>query len=212
MLKQGFKAKYRVGAAAGLFLAVAAGTPLALQSLASHGFDVPTLGTAQNLLAMLDARSPGERAKGALTATKVKKVAALAPHERALGKIIRPAPTPPAEFVQAITPPAPKEVIPVAAPPVALGDVIPPVAAPPLGGGGGTGIFITPPPGGGTPGSPGSPGSPGTPGTPETPSVPSVPPAVPEPATWLMMLLGFGFVGSAMRRAKAVLPELRAAA
>lgn len=35
----------------------------------------------------------------------------------------------------------------------------------------------------------------GTPGTP--------PPAVPEPATWLMMLAGFGFMGAAIRRRKA---------
>ncbi|MFD1787300.1 PEPxxWA-CTERM sorting domain-containing protein [Sphingomonas floccifaciens] len=40
----------------------------------------------------------------------------------------------------------------------------------------------------------------GEPTTPLTPAVPPVQTAVPEPATWAMMLLGFGAIGASLRR------------
>jgi hypothetical protein len=66
----------------------------------------------------------------------------------------------------------------------------------PVGGGGG---FV--------PGTPGNPGIPGTPGEPTIPTpVPTatstVPGAVPEPATWAMMVSGMGLIGHALRRGK----------
>lgn len=64
------------------------------------------------------------------------------------------------------------------------------------------------PPGGG-PGGPGFPGIPGRPGGPGGPGIvvppdtppppPPPPPPVPEPATWVQMLIGFGVIGGATR-------------
>lgn len=58
------------------------------------------------------------------------------------------------------------------------------------------------PPGGGTPfGRPGdAPGSPVIPVVPPGGGDPGVIPGVPEPATWTVMVVGFGMVGAAMRR------------
>ncbi len=79
------------------------------------------------------------------------------------------------------------------------------------GGGGGFGPgggFVAGPGGGGTGGNPGTPIGPGPTPTPTpTPTppggggemVPPVTPAIPEPATWAMMILGFGVVGAAVR-------------
>jgi peptide/nickel transport system permease protein len=51
-------------------------------------------------MALLDARSPGERQTGELTKTKARKpLAVVQPKERALGKIVQP--TPSREFVEA---------------------------------------------------------------------------------------------------------------
>jgi len=55
-----------------------------------------------------------------------------------------------------------------------------------------------------TPGLPGGfvPDAPGTPGNPTNPNTPAVPEtgAVPEPATWALMISGFALVGTAVRR------------
>jgi hypothetical protein len=61
---------------------------------------------------------------------------------------------------------------------------IPPLIIPTGGGGGGLTVTQTPPP-------PGGGGS--------NPPPPPPGPDVPEPATWLMMLLGFGMVGGMLR-------------
>jgi hypothetical protein len=55
---------------------------------------------------------------------------------------------------------------------------------------------VTPPDGSGNP--PVTP--PDGPGTPVTPGNPGNPPAVPEPASWAMMMLGFGLIGFTLRR------------
>lgn len=167
----------------------------------------------KTVAAMLADRSPGERPAGALASLKHKRQPAL--HERALPKVRKPE-SPLARILT--TPPAPPvEVLPttplyamVTAPPVpqALirggpvgGGVIPPVSnvTPPGGGGG----IVLPPQ------TPETPTVPGTPGTPETPSTPNVPP-VPEPATWAMMLLGFGLIGWAIRRDRRTAAQLAA--
>lgn len=56
-------------------------------------------------------------------------------------------------------------------------------------------------PGGGG-GGPFFPGGPGNPGTPVGPTIPptEIIPGVPEPATWTIMVVGFGLVGAALRR------------
>jgi len=203
-VSQGARRKLTIGALASVGVVAVAGTPLALQTLASHGVDVPVLSAPKSLMALLDARSPGEREKGALTSTKPRKlaVAAAKPSQRALGKIVRPSPAPPAEFVEALIPPGAVAAAPAIAPPPTLAEVIPTVGGIP-GSGSPPGVALVGSPGGG---GPGAPGAPGVPGTPETPLNPDVPSAVPEPATWMMMLLGFGVIGSSMRRRRHSLP------
>jgi hypothetical protein len=145
-------------------------------------------------------RSPGERVGGALASLKHKK---LALHERALPKVRGPI-SPLAGIVGA--PPVP----PIAAvPETPLYNVvngaptaIPAVAASPLPGGVPPIVFpgITPLPGGG--------GGIIFPPIVETPPVippviPPTTPGVPEPASWAMMLIGFGMIGHAQRRRRA---------
>jgi hypothetical protein len=205
-VSQGAKRKLTIGALASVGVVAFAGTPVALQTLASHGVDVSVLSAPKSLMALLDARSPGEREKGALTSTKPRKLAATTakPSQRALGKIVQPSAAPPAEFVKALTPPETVAAAPAIAPPPTLAEVIPAVGVP--GSASPPGVALIGSPGGGGPGAPGAPGVPGAPGTPETPQIPVIPSAVPEPATWLMMLLGFGVIGSSMRRRRSSLP------
>lgn len=195
-------------AAGGLACLVAiASAPLAVTTLGEHGVALPGLASAQQVMSLLDARSPGERTKGELSKTKVERLAS--PRARALGKVFPPQPTPTERLAQVIVPnpPAPiVEAIPPVPPavPPALGEVISPsglIASAPLAlgsallGGSFGGGLVGPPPGGGGGGGGITPPPTGT--TP--PPVDTVAPAVPEPGTWLMMLLGFGMIGSAMR-------------
>lgn len=178
-------------------LAAMASAPLAVTSLGEHGIALPGLSSAQKLMAMLDARSPGERTKGELTKTKVRRVAEV-PRERALGKVFPPKPpleqSPVERLAQVVVPappPAPTPLIPVA--PAAAVDIISPatfLASVPLAAGsviiGGS---MLPPPSFATPQP-----------TPPPPPPPGTASAVPEPGSWLTMLVGFGIIGSAMRR------------
>lgn len=145
---------------------------------------------------MMMERSPGERAKGALASLKRKRLASV--HERALPKVR--APSRPVSPLAALVTAPPTVPLPVPGP---LYNTVagPPPAVP---------LEIAPP-GGGIPGGPPSvpeiplPGGGGGVGppivTPEVPTPPTNPtPAVPEPATWAMMLLGFGFTGLLLRR------------
>lgn len=143
---------------------------------------------ANNLMDLLDQRSPGERTEGQLTKTKV--------HHQSLAD--RDEVPPAVQLAAALIAPAPA-VLPVpvevaASAPAQLPFLAPPpppgaiFMSPPVGGGGGGGG------GGGTPGGP--------PSTPPN-SPPLIPPAVPEPSTWMTMLAGFAFMGWALRRQKA---------
>lgn len=175
--------------------------------------------SVQTVAAMLAERSPGERPEGALANLKPKREAAL--HARALPKIRAPSPT----AYETLAGPLPTPS--VAAPPeaplynmVAGGPqaVVPPTAAvvtpgtpagPPVlsniptpgggGGGGGGGAVFSPPVVTATP---------ETPTTPLTPAPASPPSAVPEPATWGLMLLGFTLIGRALRRSRRAGPKL----
>lgn len=143
---------------------------------------------AQNLMELLDKRSPGQRTEGQLTKTKS--------HHRMLAeRLPAPAMNAPVELAQMIAPP-PSGLVPVdvGAPPAELAFLTPP--QPP-------GAIFFPPPGGGPPGGGGGPpgGCCGGGTPPGTPTIPT-PPAVPEPGTWMTMLVGFGLIGWVLRRQK----------
>jgi hypothetical protein len=152
-------------------------------------------------MALLDARSPGVRTAGELTKTKHKRV--LAERETAPKGV-------PKNLAEVLAAPI-SELGPLdISPPSELATILPPsgdVLVPPAGGG-----VIFPPPGGGVLVPPGGgdtpPGGgdnpPGggdqPPGGGDTP-----PPALPEPGTWMTMILGFGLIGWALRRSRAAL-------
>jgi hypothetical protein len=189
------------GAAALLFL-VGAPNQLALDGRTA----------ADGILRLLDARSPGERTRAELASIKQKKAvhaAAQPPHERALGKVFPPEGGAPEDQAPALV--SPEELLanmgPLGVPTISapvelpvLDSVLPvnlPVTAVPglIGGGGATGGL----PGGGAGGLPGGAGPPGG-ATQQNPASPLVTSAVPEPETWLMMILGLFVCGWTMRR------------
>lgn len=156
-------------------------------------------------LSILATRSPGARAPGALTQTKgVRRAVAgpvgAVPSERVLsGARSRPVSAPTA------IPPAPGVVFEMPAPtpapvivPTVVGDLPGVSAGPPV-------AFVGPAPfiGGGIGGGSGGGGVilPGTGGTDNGGGTvaPGGAPAIPEPATWLMMVIGFMALGVAMR-------------
>lgn len=174
-------------------LAAIASAPLAVTTFGPNGLSLPAVGAAERLMSMLDARSPGEREQGALTQSKPRKQVARSerpanpdgsPLER-LARAVVPAPPP---AMPAIPPAA--AIVPIIPPAVA--DVISPggIGSASLPGGSAVIIGAAPPGSGG--------GS-------SAPPVGAVPPVdvtspVPEPSSWLMMLLGFGVIGAAARR------------
>lgn len=183
--------KYLLGAAvtASAVVGGVALTPRGLETVGSARADV---------MSMLGARSPGARVEGAMT-TKGPRMALArtsrvlpvsqgpAPRQSAVLPISAPAPKLPA--VAALGTPAP-----IAATPL-LGSAPVFAAAPAAIGGGGLGAAALLPipvaaallvPGGGGGGGP--------------ISVPDTTPAIPEPATWLMMIMGFGFLGMWLRQ------------
>lgn len=141
-------------------------------------------------------RSPGERDNASIMKGKVKgksgtfadaEVAAGAPEQQALGKVFEapseePESLPGTEPVETV---AADPVAPVAAQP----SVLAPLAFTPFSGGGGGLIG-----GGGGGGGGGGPNPPVGP--------------VPEPSTWAMFILGFMFIGHALRRRRSVLTGL----
>ena len=184
--------------AAAIILAIAAALSIATFSRANFAKQVRDAASAgldniKTVAAMLADRSPGQRPEGALASLKHKKQPVL--HQRALPKVRRPV-SPLAGIVG--TPPVPPIEMPPQTPLYSMvsggPDVIPPTSIVPGGAPPGSN---TPPPGGGG-------GIVVPPGTTDTPNVPENPvtPAVPEPATWAMMLLGFAMVGWAIRRDK----------
>jgi len=147
-------------------------------------------------LSIMTARSPGERGHGAMFSIKqtkrprqVANVRPRGPRERVLSNVRER--TPAGIVPGGDLPITPGGFVPDLAPvtPDALGPVGP--------GGGGNGFGPTPVfptgPGGNIPGVPGPTPTP----TPTTPV-----PAVPEPATWAMMAVGFAITGFAVRRRK----------
>lgn len=156
---------------------------------------------AEKLADLLDARSPGKRQVGELTKLKARlleSASPLPPEERALGKVF-----PPRARSDGL-PDLPETLaIPLfdstAGAPLSL-PLFLPETVPATGGGSaflpsepGAGGFILPP-AGQTAVNPPPPTS--LPGEPEVP-------AVPEPSTWAIMIIGFAMCAAAMRRRKA---------
>lgn len=205
-------------AAAGIVIATAGGS-LLLMTASSSGV-VPGIG-AGAVLAELAARSPGVRIGGVALKAKNSRLA-----PASLGKASpagAAAPRAPVATVMSVGP--------VGAAPVGLAAVPNSIFAPDIvlpalagtpgsgtapvlgggGGGGGGGGFIIAPPGGGSGGSPGGggvipPGPAPTPIATASPTPTPTPPvsAVPEPATWLMLIIGFGLLGGALRQRQRV--------
>lgn len=152
---------------------------------------------ADNLLEMLEARSPGVRETGELTKIKAERPQLAdepVPEERALGKVFG-AP-PPNGLADHLEPPTYSLIdgggdTSVVPPALTIADFAPtgtsagPVFGPPV-----AGNLILPPGGGGAIASP--PVNPVVP-TPETP-------AVPEPSTWSVLIAGFAMCAAAMRK------------
>ncbi len=182
---------------------------------------------ARDILALLGDRSPGERKHGVLTNTKVPKL----PYEFAKAPIHTPIPenapgemdASPRIIPSLVEPETPFSVAPSPKPasPDAPEPPLPPVFT---GSSGGTPIFVESGSSGGgssgggsTSSGGGSTSSGGTStssggtstssgGTSSSSGGEPPPPIVPEPATWLMMLAGFGLVGTMLRRRTGVLP------
>ena len=181
MLERRRRRRLLTGAAA---IGLAVASALAVASFTGADLGGAATARAQSLIDLLDKRSPGRRTQGELTKTKVRHVL-LATRLAAV-----PAPRLPAALEQVLAaPPAALLPVDVGTPQLemAAAPLLPPgIFASPPGGGGG----VIGPPGGGGPGSP--PGQP--------PLTPVPPPAVPEPGTWLTMLVGFGLMGCLLRR------------
>jgi hypothetical protein len=170
--------------AGGAALTIALSTALSLASFSGVDLASAAVERAKSLADLMSRRSPGERTQGELIKTK-HKVA----HERALPKI-----QPPHNLVEALAPP-------VEAPPAIdvppFAQLVPPPTPP--------GVFVTPPPGVVVP-----PCCHTTP-PPSPPPSPPPPPGVPEPGTWMTMILGFGLTGWMMRRRHPAQPARSAA-
>jgi PEP-CTERM motif-containing protein len=180
---------------AGAVLAGALAFEFSVASFGGMGMAEAAANQAKSVIQLLDERSPGARTAAELTKTKRH---ALSDRELA------PKPALPANLAEVLAPPesllAPVET---GAPPAELaavlstppGDILLPppgggVTVPPPGGGG-----VVPPGGGDTP-----PGGGDTPPQPPGPPDHPPPPAVPEPGTWMTMILGFGLIGWMFRR------------
>lgn len=170
---------------------IVVGTGISL-SLPSRSFVEPAAAAVRSLADLLATRSPGERAAGAVA---TKRPLVKAPRQRAKSLGAAPDADEAAGPVLALLNEAPAATPDVLTPPL-LGmpveaDLLPPVilGGPMYGIGGGGGGSI----GGGGGGGGGGGILPPGPGD----LVP--PPAVPEPSTWLTMVVGFGLLGLGLR-------------
>jgi hypothetical protein len=156
--------------------------------------------TAASLWSLLAARSPGERTSAELIKTKATPSASI-PREIVF-KTIAP-PVAPESAIVLVAPGTPS--LDSGGPLLPTGSFV--IAGPSPNSGGGAG-----PPGLAGPSGPfgpaGPPTLPGPPGSLEPPPEPIGPPAVPEPATWAMMVIGFALIGWTMRKHKAASCDL----
>lgn len=174
-------------AAATVLLGVGS-VPMAVELLAGPNSGFPGTGAARTFLDMMNYRSPGERTEARLVEKQRPLFTDVLSERDSAPEAIPPA------LVELVAPEMVMPAIPVEAPLYALSFPAGPLIGPP-------GVPIVPPgfigpPGGGGGGFVPPPVTP--PGPPNPPPPP--PPGVPEPATWLSMLMGFGILGSAFRR------------
>lgn len=181
-----------LGALAALLLAVSLTMPI--PDLGGMSVAVAAIQRAKSFVELMHQRSPGHRLVGHLVKIKHKKFAA---HERALPKIRKSlphmaalppfSPALPAALVDLVAAPMPMQMASLQGFPVGAFEAAP---------GGTPGFFL--PPGGGFVLPPTQ--IPTQTPTPPPPTV--VPPqaAVPEPGTWVMILLGFAMIGWTLRR------------
>lgn len=175
-------------------LALALSTALAVASFTGTDLAGAAVARATSIADLMDGRSPGARTEAQLTKTKSHRVLAerlpappaVVPQN--LAELIAP---PIADIVPLDLPKAPAMLFAAPAPSPGAIFFSPPGGAIPGGGGGGV-----PGGGGGVPGGGG--GSP--PGSPPSSPPLTSPPAVPEPGTWMTMLMGFAFIGWSLRR------------
>jgi hypothetical protein len=191
------RAKRRLLLAGGGGLAAAVAATLSIASFSGVDVAGAAVARAQSLADLLARRSPGERTSAHLIKTKHKHFAVLADREQP--ELPVPAIGPP--LVESMLPPeigplVPQEIAAFQQP----AGFVPAVFAPVIGGG----VFACCGGGGGGPGGGGG-GPPGQPPPPNQPppNQPPPPPAVPEPATWAMIIVGFGLAGWSLRRGRA---------
>jgi hypothetical protein len=188
-------------AATAVSLSVALGMAVSLASFTGTDLADAAVSRAKGLMELLDQRSPGARTEGELTKTK-----------RAMEVLAERQPVVPKNLAEVLSPPQ-SMLVPVdiaaPAPAIELASAIPPGIIVPPGFPPGGGIVT--PPGGGIITPPGGGGGTPPPGPPETPpDTPHGPPPLPEPGTWMTMLLGFGLAGWALRRNRAAGTRLAA--
>jgi hypothetical protein len=179
------RARRRRTAAAIVALCLATAVPLSLSFADFSAGDVleAAVAKAQSLADLLDRRSPGERTQAQLTKTRQH---ALARHR------VGPGHTAPPEAPLATLLMGPPEPLPVELAAAPLLTAAPPTLGTIIGSPGGGSLVG--PPGGSVVGPPGG-DTPATIPNDSREPVVEVPSAVPEPATWAMMLLGFGLIG-----------------
>ncbi|HJP68811.1 MAG TPA: PEP-CTERM sorting domain-containing protein [Sphingomicrobium sp.] len=170
-----------------LLLALALAGAFSVSTLGGAGLASAAIQKARSLVELLNRRSPGRRTEAHLVKIKHKWAK---PHERALPKVAVDLPFPTFAYQPAL-------IDIVSAPPLTVPaglekSALPPIAeAPPPG----SGPPIILPPGEGTP------VGPPVVSQPPLPPPPPPPPPLPEPASWLTMLLGFGLLGCLLRKA-----------
>jgi hypothetical protein len=178
----------RLLVASGGALSLAVASALSIANFAGVDVAAAAVSKAQSFLDLMHRRSPGARTQAQLTKIRHKHHRVLA--ERSLPELPEiPALAPVTPTVALFAPPL-QAALPVfpEAPLLTAAAYPPPLFfAPPIGA-----VFASPPGGGA--------GPPGGPGGPPQQPPPEQPPAVPEPGTWAMMILGFGLSGWALRR------------
>lgn len=219
--------RIKVGIAAIAAIAVVSGlgsTPTGQRLFAQFGISDSLARTADaaqrvaqnssNAVQAFLGRSPGER--GAVDALKGKakrdlatntaKPAGEKPRQRALGKIFE---EPLKSLAGPLAPSPVVEFLPLEA--NSATSLLPVALSLPVGGGNFSPILGGGPTGGGFLGGGGGGGGPDGPGTVLVPpTAPPIAAAVPEPSTWVLLLMGFAAVGASIRRkntARALTPE-----
>lgn len=193
----------RVAVIVGVALALGAGGTLSLAGLDGGEVVHAAVTQAKSLAELLGERSPGQRTQAELT--KIKKAQRALPklRRKLVPRLAHNEVAPPELLTkELIGPPValpPETVAPVPVtllePPPTLGSIVIPPSGSPTPPGGGTDV---PPTGGGGPVIV-------PPAEPQQPVTPTSP--VPEPGTWAMMLLGFGFIGWRVRVTRAAAPQ-----